>query len=1510
MALKSATYQFKGMNRDLSNMNASKDYAYEIRNMKITANKDNTLFSISSVKGPLSTRISLKGTPIGHCTINDQWVIFTKGTIGWSEAPDINIQEDTNTELEYRVQSSEEIQVPTYDYIYLISNDNNNIQEKHVCGNLNFSIENPIEAIPFVENEEIKKIYWTDGLNQPRFITTKAILEYDEIKSSDVDFIPEIKNSNNEKVTISKNENTIGMFPAGTTQYAFSYINYYGQQSNIFHISSVYYNVSNDKALEVNKTSSDSYKITIYNLNNTDYQYVRIYSIVRTSQDSTPEVRVVTDYKLEDNKLEYTDRHTTGYTIDPTELFYIGGEQLIVGTMTQKDNTLFIGDITQKKEVLPDDIVQLFNGIAVEFKFDNNKYITEHAGDKYYADQFRIKNTPSKGITTFKTGEYYRFGVQLMHKSGRWSEPIYIGDYQNNTKIYSTFNLDSKGNKTSHYHKLISAEAIINEEPLLQYIKNLGYVKIRPVIVYPEFADRSILCQGYLSPTVYNVKERDTANGIYAQSSWFARPFLNEKYDCAPTRKVRQELQEENYGSIIEFRHNAVVGSKDCAHSEFQNMDYISYKADDVEDPEELSFCCNPSYYDSYMANHSSYYFVDNSIVTFHSPEIEFDNTIKNIDLNNYKCRIIGYVPLTSHQGNIDVITSKGPENDYKNSDNFQTIKGFTDHKHVGFYNSRLGNIKNFSKYGNRILCSGVFYRDSFINNYDSSGNNYVNYYDAHIFRPWSDEIADQIDPNINFTAKVNKKERTYYYSPFKIYSGNTVDLPLQTNQVDDYQINLKDKLISTIGFHIYPFHTSGSISGNEFNELQYKKLSNVRYSYGSVYFSDSDIKNFETTSISLYNTENNELLRIKDYKGDQVLYQGNVDTILTPTYIENGTSVPGTKIKYDSQIAAMMYADTDNNNPQGIAGLNKEYADKILPMYKEHENKSYGYIRVRYKSTPHIVLSLKGDSTLQRYLPCLMENGKVINNTPTGTSSTWKPFWQASTSNYINDFQSIGTYDKSKFEYSGLWLAEFYQNIDKDVIFGGKSTQAIANNKWNIAGEEVLLNTNSVTLNYTEGDTYYQRYDNLKTYPWSMEEVNGITDVISFMVETRINLEGRYDSNKADKPHFHILPSNFNLINKAYTQKNNFFEYYGVDYDKIEVNKYPNLISWSKTKTAGELTDTWLNLNLSSTLDLDGNCGKITSLQNYNGQIFAFQEKAINQILYNEQTQISTSAGVPIEIANSGKVTGYRNYSNQVGCSNKWSICQTPNGLYFLDSLNKDLYKIGESLSNLSSTNGFNTYLRSIPNIEKPWSPAYNNSIKTSYDPINKEVLFSTDKETLSYSEQLQSFMSFYDFKAEYISTLNGNTFILGKTELKNDIPTTAVYKYQEGMYNYQYEKQVPYYVEFIANPEPLNDKIFNVLEFRSDSWDNHNYITHNNTFNKLTISNEYQNVSKDLVPNENLKKRFRIWKAQIPREPRNGSPLQNRIRNTWAKIKLESTENNENLNTVLHDITVHYSV
>jgi len=48
----------------------------------------------------------------------------------------------------------------------------------------------------------------------------------------------------------------------------------------------------------------------------------------------------------------YTDTGLSGDSIDPTELLYVGGEEVSFGTMTQKDGTLFLGDITLKRKLL------------------------------------------------------------------------------------------------------------------------------------------------------------------------------------------------------------------------------------------------------------------------------------------------------------------------------------------------------------------------------------------------------------------------------------------------------------------------------------------------------------------------------------------------------------------------------------------------------------------------------------------------------------------------------------------------------------------------------------------------------------------------------------------------------------------------------------------------------------------------------------------------------------------------------------------------------------------------------------------------------------------------------------------------------------------------------------------------------------------------------------------------------------------------------------------------------
>ena len=80
--------------------------------------------------------------------------------------------------------------------------------------------------------------------------------------------------------------------------------------------------------------------------------------------------------------------------------------------------------------------------------------------------------------------------------------------------------------------------------------------------------------------------------------------------------------------------------------------------------------------------------------------------------------------------------------------------------------------------------------------------------------------------------------------------------------------------------------------------------------------------------------------------------------------------------------------------------------------------------------------------------------------------------------------------------------------------------------------------------------------------------------------------------------------------------------------------------------------------------------------------------------------------------------------------------------------------------------------------------------------------------------------------------------------------------------------------------------------------------------SFDKLEVWNEYQSGLSMLSLSEatpsNLKKKFNVWRALIPRDSTNG---RDRIRNTWAYVKLSNICKNT-YRAELHDIMVYYNV
>ena len=1176
----------------------------------------------------------------------------------------------------------------------------------------------------------------------------------------------------------------------------------------------------------------------------------------------------------------YIDDGLHGDIIDPTELLYVGGEEVVFGTMAQKDNTLFLGDIEIKRKTLDSTIRSYFKGKSITFSTYNKSISSPEARGYYpYSNQLKINSYQFK---TFKYLEYYRFGIQAQHYTGKWSEPIWINDVRNTVHIDTTF-------FSSNNIGLPVAEFTLNDSTIINRLLDNGYVRIRPVVVYPTINDREAVCQGILCPTVYNVSDR-FGNSPFAQSSWFTRPnapfdkykafhynqnnegdwggdwlglgqstinpsaysragIMSNNRTIVTSEGTQYNIDIVNKGAWAEFRHNRPIPGNNNRNAEIQciwDPPSVPYVDDNATDSDIASW----------VSNNAENYYIDQSILTFHSPDIEFDNEIRSIDTSGLKLRIVGMVPITAFASDIDIQTST-PVNNFHDSSELP----------AGFYKEPIGVENDFSyesigvhlgdsHFGWRGLISGAF---------------------------WFDEIT-----------------------AYKKDTGNSKHL--------------------TTGFVVYPWHRNGSLNNTKYATdgyrsamLDKKKMSNMRYSYKSVYFDSDNIWNAYASGssintgisgVAIFDSNEVSLVRLPAQENSgltDINYYGNVDKLLTISRI--GDKKDGYPIITTGTQSAETNAHTLFSS--GYIQVDSKFTDQITGTDP---------IRIKYKSTPHAVLALNyTTSGAQRILPNITDgdynNTWTVNLQSIGAIGDKHMFWDKSrrTKSVSQDTISAPRgpiSGVSSIQHGWLWLGELY-NDNVQNRFGGQTEEAFENNTWLPCGDSIsLVDTNngvksSITIRWEEGDTYFQRYDHIKTYPFTLEDQNAVTDIVSFMCETRVNIDGRYDRNRGQTSNFSVTPENFNLMNDVYSQPNNFFNYRTINPNKLNLNNFHNSITWTKTKTAGELIDTWTNITFASILDLDGDKGTVRALRRFNNNIFAFQDRGISQILYNENMQISSTDGVPIEIANSGKVNGKRYISDRIGCTNKWSMCETSNGIYFIDDITKGIFLFNGQLNNISDKLGFHSWINKASKNVSIWNPVDFDGFVTYYDKVNGDVFFISKDECLAFSEPLGQFSSFYSYeKTPYFTNLEDRGIAF------NVEGTGTLYKpwlHNEGDYNMFFGVYQPFYTTVIANPDMPVDKIFNNLEFRSDSWDKEGNLL-NTTFDTLNVWNEYQEgtstLSNTLDRPSSLKKKFRIWRANIPRAKANG---RDRMRNPWLYIKLSMEEENVN-KTVLHDMIVHY--
>jgi len=1668
--IKVANYVIKGMQMDLAASRFSPEFAYRNMNMRITPIKDSVMSSLTNERGNEYSAIrgigdveyekalrrwynkispydiykdyyyedevvvedegntttgiyygddeegekpdgevegDIIGIPIGQGLIDNELTIFTTEA---DEEIDFPVNEgpypDFPISKKYWLNELVGLKNNT-DRIYKIWFNDKKLNGKLLYkGHLDFNATSPIETLVFYENSDIRKVYWTDGINQPRFINIAAKdEELARWNNKSFDFVRSLRLEENVQIEHLMDG---GAFPAAAVQYVCTYFNLFGAESNIFYTSPIYYTTHKDRGASAEETTSNSFRITIKNLD-VNFDYIRIYSIVRTSVDSVPTVKLVSEISMPLEKINdtyqitYVDTNIGGSNVDPTELFYVGGEIITAYTMGQKDNTLFFGNISQKRLSVPEDIKEKVRVFAMNATPESNRYKSGFT-DAYYS-RLRFYTKPIRQFTFngytfdiqgedsdewfiistsrhefdkmrqninndsyFQADETYRLGLQFQHYTGKWSDVIWIGDYLNNispkkVEVWGPQGIDYYGDKWYGAEARLSFKNTNNGDGSKAFLNSLialGYRKVRPVVVYPTINERTNIAEGVLNPTMFNYSDRASGR-CHSMASYFFRPFIfgrrdTNAYDIrkyTPLTIVNNEF--DTYISQLATNHEIQISS---------NAD--TFGIYDVSADEGIGKCM---------------YAIDRNIITFNSPDVELDNELSNINYDDLELKVIGNVNIDKTCCDSEVITSNTAGAYWKPIKVGDTIVRDTKFP-PGFWHE-----KKWFREGRCNLMSYCYIDniEDLVNNHDNKGSDdeawiYLkNKYFAYPIFVWQQTGSLNNSTNrsdVEMYSVLKHKKMSYYELGYTTLYDNVSEL---YHPKDIALWNSNENTIIKIDDKIYKGNEDKLIIGGD----EYSRTVSVvsaSYSQEEIDWWE-DAMSAQNKAVDAYRRALGQMIPFPDnlivlndkklYKLKEKLYGPDAESYLidgaslaeAQTYFEGLLYSIDThhyiKDKYESikngeRPPLVPYFTVDSNRYTTKEGLissllapqetmtikqindefkmtNSDNDDLTNSIYKTNP------ISLKFKSTPHLVIKLENveNSGWQKAL---------------GYSSSEETAGVA----FVNSdkFLQNYSYKTIPIRNGSLKTGKAYLQLAKLVrpkgsiknLFGGTNAYALSQNKFIPCGEavdifqfrvdsdgkierdnngEALLEVKpNIEIVWRDGDVRMMNYECLKTYPFTLEDENSITERLVFDVETRVNLAGRYDNNRYLETNFVALPTNMNLLNSIYQQKNNFFQYSVEDTNKFSVTDFPNTLTWTKTKIAGDTIDKWTNITMANTMDIDGDKGKITKLLNYNDKLLSFQDKGLSQILYNEQMQMSTTDGVPIEIANNGKVSGRRYISEKIGTSNKWSICATPNNLYFVDDHTKNIWCFGQNgLVSISDSLGFHTWINRESKTLNPWNPSRFDNIVTYYDPKNKDVLFFTKHECLAYSEYIGQFTSFYSYEhSPYFSPLEDRALFLNSydADSKEYTKTYKAWLQHEGEYNIYFNEYRPFYTTIVANPDERLDKVFNNFEFRADTWRKTSeeekeeglppWVLLEDTFDTFTIVNEYQKKREHMLYHQgmpsNLKKKFRVWRYNIPRDDRH---FLDRIRNTWAYMTLEMDQYNTN-KTILHDMAVYY--
>lgn len=374
------------------------------------------------------------------------------------------------------------------------------------------------------------------------------------------------------------------------------------------------------------------------------------------------------------------------------------------------------------------------------------------------------------------------------------------------------------------------------------------------------------------------------------------------------------------------------------------------------------------------------------------------------------------------------------------------------------------------------------------------------------------------------------------------------------------------------------------------------------------------------------------------------------------------------------------------------------------------------------------------------------------------------------------------------------------------------------------------------------------------------------------------------------------------------------------------ETDKFPVRIYASDLKTSGELINSWRRFRTQSYIDINGKYGPINAMVNNLDKVIALQEDAFGIASVNERQVAQTQSAEATILGSSGVLPRFDYISVFSGTRHQFGLVLSPNSLYFYDVADAVLYRFnGQNVTPISQVGELNQFFYNNFRGELIVNdnPIYDSdSNLATYNPIGitgtydyrfNEALFTFHNKlsdgksgyiskTLAFNENATTFTSFYSPTPTVYLNDRDNVFSPAPPagQLDSSGPQSKIYIHNKGDRGKFYDNpEEDSYVEVVVSAEAANSKVFTNLEWASEVYDSSGNNTYDQTVDSITISNAYQTLPSLTT----YQRRFRTWRATIPRE------LTTRARLRGHYMKMRYTFNNSNNRKfVLSGITTIY--